>query len=161
MEIGKTFCGRTDGRTDTPEFQSTRSSPRRWPKNIVKDQFSGPDRAISPVCVCVCVHGLCVWKITYDLDIGSTWTGMPYLRNAWRSRSQVKVHDQWWKVHGRTLQVTHWMDACSNLVQCDICVVVCLIIYARVDGTTSSLRAFKLQYLLTCNILYVVADVEN
>jgi len=30
MEIGKTFCGRTnlrtDGRTDTPEFQSTRSS---------------------------------------------------------------------------------------------------------------------------------------
>jgi len=25
MEIGKTFCGRTDGRTDTPEFQSTRS----------------------------------------------------------------------------------------------------------------------------------------
>jgi len=23
MEIGKTFCGRTDGRTDTPEFQST------------------------------------------------------------------------------------------------------------------------------------------
>jgi len=33
MEIGKTFCGRTDGRTDTPEFQSTRSLPRRWPKN--------------------------------------------------------------------------------------------------------------------------------
>ena len=26
MEIGKTFCGRTDGRTDTHEFQSTRSS---------------------------------------------------------------------------------------------------------------------------------------
>ena len=26
MEIGKTFCGRTDGRTDTLEFQSTRSS---------------------------------------------------------------------------------------------------------------------------------------
>jgi len=33
MEIGKTFCGRTDGRTDgrtyggtdTPQFQSTRS----------------------------------------------------------------------------------------------------------------------------------------
>ena len=25
--------GRTYGRTDTPEFQSTRSSPRRWPKN--------------------------------------------------------------------------------------------------------------------------------
>jgi len=24
---------RTDGRMDTPEFQSTRSSPRRWPKN--------------------------------------------------------------------------------------------------------------------------------
>jgi len=29
VEIGKTFCGCTDGRTDTPEFQSTRSSPRR------------------------------------------------------------------------------------------------------------------------------------
>jgi len=26
MEIGKTFCGRTYGQTDTPEFQSTRSS---------------------------------------------------------------------------------------------------------------------------------------
>jgi len=26
MEIGKTFCGRTDGLTDTPQFQSTRSS---------------------------------------------------------------------------------------------------------------------------------------
>jgi len=26
IEIGKTFCGRTDGRTDTSEFQSTRSS---------------------------------------------------------------------------------------------------------------------------------------
>jgi len=26
IEIHKTFCGRTDGRTDTPEFQSTRSS---------------------------------------------------------------------------------------------------------------------------------------
>jgi len=26
MEIGKKLCGRTDGRTDTPEFQSTRSS---------------------------------------------------------------------------------------------------------------------------------------
>jgi len=25
MEIGETFCGRTDGQTDTPEFQSTRS----------------------------------------------------------------------------------------------------------------------------------------
>jgi len=25
--------GRTYGRTDTPQFQSTRSSPRRWPKN--------------------------------------------------------------------------------------------------------------------------------
>jgi len=24
---------RTYGRTDTPEFQSTRSSPRRWPNN--------------------------------------------------------------------------------------------------------------------------------
>ena len=43
MEIGKTFCGRTDvrtyvrtyGRTVTPEFQSTRSSPRRWPKNAI------------------------------------------------------------------------------------------------------------------------------
>jgi len=27
---------RTDGRTDTPEFQSTRSSPRRWPKNRLR-----------------------------------------------------------------------------------------------------------------------------
>jgi len=26
MEIEKTFCGLTDGRTDTPQFQSTRSS---------------------------------------------------------------------------------------------------------------------------------------
>ena len=26
--------GRTYGRTDTTEFQSTRSSPRRWPKNV-------------------------------------------------------------------------------------------------------------------------------
>ena len=27
---------RTDGRTDTPEFQSTKSSPRRWPKNYTQ-----------------------------------------------------------------------------------------------------------------------------
>ena len=47
------------------------------------------------------------------------------------------------------------------MLQCDILLVVCLIIYARVVGTTSSLRAFKLQYVLTFNILYVVADVEN
>ena len=32
----KTFCGRTEGRTDTPEFQSTRSSLRRWPKKKKK-----------------------------------------------------------------------------------------------------------------------------
>jgi len=39
MEIGKTFCGRTDVRTDTPAFQSTRSSPRRWPKNCTTSQL--------------------------------------------------------------------------------------------------------------------------
>jgi len=43
MQIGKTFCGRTDLRTDgrmdtTSNSRSIRSSPRRWPK-IVKQQY--------------------------------------------------------------------------------------------------------------------------
>jgi len=41
-----------------------RKKPQRSPASIFTDHFSGPRRAIGPVCVCVCLH----LKITVELN---------------------------------------------------------------------------------------------
>jgi len=63
---------------------------------FITDQFSGPGNAIARLCVCVCV---CVCdfvrqlsnEMSFDVDIRPGGSPCPYLGQACRSRSSVKV----------------------------------------------------------------------
>jgi len=68
---------------------------------FITDQFSGPGNAIARLCVCVCVC-VCVSvcdfvrqlsnEMSFDIDIRPGGSPCPYLGQACRSRSSVKVH---------------------------------------------------------------------
>ena len=71
--------------SDSPTCGAVRPVVRiRWPLFIFAVLFTRPSRVVGLVCVCVCLFGQDLNKMTFDLDIRRAGSSWHYLGHVWR-----------------------------------------------------------------------------